>query len=793
MNSTSASPRWWDLPAASLLIVALVAAATRLVVTQWTDHLSIVQTIAFVGALAGMALGQSRFSPRLAGLIALAYGLFFVPWQLGMTMGRGIFWGERLTSLAGRLQIIISQLIKQEVVQDSLLFIVLMSALFWLLSVHAGYTLVRYGRAWHAILPTGMALFAIHSFDSLIARRAWYLAVYLFFSLVLVARVAYLQQHSRWQQSRTALPPHLGLDFIRFTLFAAALLVIFSWTAPALASTLPAAERAFQRIKQPYNEMRDRIDNAFASLRSSVGVVSDYYGSSVLLGRGNQLTDSQVFSVIGPPDIPSGSRLYWRAKVYDTYDGSQWQSTIAASRPFNPQDDLMPFSLEIGRWVGTFEFTTATYISTVFSPPQPLWVSRPAQAEVARNPDDTVDLIAFRATPAITPGQVYQVQASISNVTIADMLAAGTDYPEWIKERYLALPESITPRTHQLALDITAGLDTPYDKVIAITNFLRNNMTYNEVVPNRPNRQDSVDWFLFDIREGFCNYYASAEVVLLRSIGIPARMAFGYAQGERLEDGSYIVRQRDAHAWPEVYFHGLGWIEFEPTASQPVIARLAGDPTTASEFADPSPAEMDERDRFRLEEAELLREQRENRLINQQVGAGTNRTNIFYWGIPIAIAAFLMFFLWRTRDRINLQAFPIVLERSLLRVGVHPPNYLQLWARRAALSPLEKAYLEINNALKRLGSRPNATDTPAERARSLGQIVPDADPPAQKLVTEYQLATFSPQPADISTARQAGSEIRFLSYKTLLQRIITRFQKPPRTSRTWESRRFERK
>jgi len=107
---------------------------------------------------------------------------------------------------------------------------------------------------------------------------------------------------------------------------------------------------------------------------------------------------------------------------------------------------------------------------------------------------------------------------------------------------------------------------------------LRKNIDYSESVPPIPADQELIDWFLFDIRQGFCNYYASAEIIMLRSLGIPARLSVGYAQGEPIEDMSdaYLVRQRDAHAWPEVYFPSIGWVEFEPTASQPDISRLEG-------------------------------------------------------------------------------------------------------------------------------------------------------------------------------------------------------------------------
>ena len=313
-KSFSQDMRWWDLPAASLLLVAILTAASRLVATHWTEHLAIVQTIATIATLSGLALGQSRFSSRLAAFILIAYGLFVVPWQLGISINGDLPWLQRMDLLGTRLHVIILQLTNHAVVQDSLLFIVLMAVLFWVLGTMAGYTLTRHGHAWQAILPTGLALFVVHAFDALIAPRAWYLAVYIFFGLVLVARAAYLKQHESWQQSRTALPPHLGLDFIRFALLATALLVVLSWTAPAFASAIPAAEKVYTRIRQPWYEFRDRVDNAFASLRSSVGIVSDYYGDSVMLGRGNQLTGSQIFQVIVPSNAPTSLRFYWRAR-----------------------------------------------------------------------------------------------------------------------------------------------------------------------------------------------------------------------------------------------------------------------------------------------------------------------------------------------------------------------------------------------------------------------------------------------------------------------------------------------
>jgi transglutaminase-like putative cysteine protease len=147
-------------------------------------------------------------------------------------------------------------------------------------------------------------------------------------------------------------------------------------------------------------------------------------------------------------------------------------------------------------------------------------------------------------------------------------------------DEYLQLPGNITPRTRELASEIAAGLTTPYEIASAVTDYLRNNIEYTQSVETPPGNQERVDWFLFDYGKGFCNYYATAEVVLLRSLGIPARMSVGFAQGERetppvpanlppnvdpnflrseiSETSTYIVREKDAHAWPGSF--SRGWL-----------------------------------------------------------------------------------------------------------------------------------------------------------------------------------------------------------------------------------------
>lgn len=148
----------------------------------------------------------------------------------------------------------------------------------------------------------------------------------------------------------------------------------------------------------------------------------------------------------------------------------------------------------------------------------------------------------------------------------------------------LQLPQDLPVRVKQLAEDITSPYDTPYEKAKALEQYLKTKFPYN----NKPDlskgvSRDFVDRFLFEIKEGYCDYYSSAMVVMARSVGLPARWVKGYAPGERIQDqysrefqdpqasvgsgpGNYTVRNSDAHSWAEVYFSGIGWLQFEPTA-----------------------------------------------------------------------------------------------------------------------------------------------------------------------------------------------------------------------------------
>jgi hypothetical protein len=296
---------------------------------------------------------------------------------------------------------------------------------------------------------------------------------------------------------------------------------------------------------------------------------------------------------------------------------------------------------------------------------------------------------------------------------------------------------------------------------------------------------------LFDLKQGFCNYYSSAEIVLLRAAGIPARWAVGYAQGEfDPASGSYQVRQRDAHSWPEVYYPGIGWVEFEPTLSQPVLDRPFGDPLAEGENQnnldllnpDANPGLQDQEGFIRgLEEGRDVEVAGENAaLANPYITALILVAALALIGISL--------FAWRTRTKRSSRPLPVLLELGLSRIGVNSPKLLRRWSGLASLAPLPRAYHELNRALSRLGQPPKPFDTPAERGAALSNLLPKAAPQVGSVLDQYQKVTYSLYPGDILTAQVAARSVRNLSWLAWLNKLLSRWQDPRPRSKNSRAR-----
>ena len=158
----------------------------------------------------------------------------------------------------------------------------------------------------------------------------------------------------------------------------------------------------------------------------------------------------------------------------------------------------------------------------------------------------------------------YEADSDIATAAPAELRSAGRDHPLPITEQYLRLP-ALDPRVPQLAAQITKSAGDDFDKAAAIENHLRTRFGYTLQLPQSPVK-DPIANFLFERKQGHCEYFASAMAVMLRTLGIPSRVVTGFRSDEFNDlTGNYVVRAKDAHAWVEAYFPGYGWQTFDPT------------------------------------------------------------------------------------------------------------------------------------------------------------------------------------------------------------------------------------
>jgi len=265
-------------------------------------------------------------------------------------------------------------------------------------------------------------------------------------------------------------------------------------------------------------------------------------------------------------DIPEDRLHYglkWRGVSYDYYDGRAWtlrrreQQTVATQGRFYKLEESAMGSELMQQ---TF-FMEETLTNTVFAAHRALAVSTDA-GFLRRDSSDNL----FTQYPA--RGKTDYIVVSDTIIPDADKISDWTPVPDDIRTTWLQLPK-LDPRVMQLANDITRGYSRSFDKALAIETWLRSNYAYTQT-PHKTHGVseggDPLAVFLFDAREGYCEYFATAMTVMLRVIGIPARMAGGFSAGEyNPVGGSWTVRRKHSHIWTEAWFPPYGWIEFDAT------------------------------------------------------------------------------------------------------------------------------------------------------------------------------------------------------------------------------------
>jgi protein-glutamine gamma-glutamyltransferase len=335
---------------------------------------------------------------------------------------------------------------------------------------------------------------------------------------------------------------HLGAVIIGSTLIGLASLVLLphpsGWHPPGLGGNASGPGSPLQNSGDGSNE---------AAPRSA----QNYMRGAINLNSRGPLSRTRLVSV--PADSPE----LWAATVLYTYDGSFWgPSQALRHQAFRvPIDSAGDFDLRQGATPGA------------------------VPAHAARS--DTVrPLVASQVLPVIAPGQalsvhfdgtlIHDIGATVIPMPSRSFIASyvvhsNPDIVDPVTAEDTDLPASVPARVGQLAHRITSHSPTPESKVNAIESYLRKHERYRLDSPVPAAGRDAVDDFLFSSHEGFCEHFASAEAVLLRSVGVPARLVTGFTSGD--DHGlRRVFRGTDAHAWVQVNIGGESWVFSDPTA-----------------------------------------------------------------------------------------------------------------------------------------------------------------------------------------------------------------------------------
>jgi len=318
-----------------------------------------------------------------------------------------------------------------------------------------------------------------------------------------------------------------------------------------------------------------RISSGYLSAYSPSGEISTGFSDRVQLGRIGEIQQSTalVMHIQIDGDLAGALDLKWRGVTLNLFDGTAWSNPHEQHSLPRSTGGFFLLSLRNGNRQAT-EFRKAGHTihyrvlmepvssNVFFLAPTPLALEGNYRV-VTMDGGGAV----FDPDPE-HPVTTYEATSNIAEPTPGELRSAGQANPPEMLLNYLQLPP-LDPRVAQLATQITASESDDYDKAVAIERYLRSHFKYTLQL-SRTVPRDPLANFLFERKQGHCEYFASAMAVMLRTLQIPSRVVNGFRTGEFNDVTSqYLIRARDAHSWVEAYFPGYGWISFDPTPASP--------------------------------------------------------------------------------------------------------------------------------------------------------------------------------------------------------------------------------
>lgn len=695
---------WFALP---IYLVVISMYPLSLQHADWVESSAQLWWIALAGVLVGTLLGNGRMRLTRAVLAGSSIGMLAITLATTFASTGGATYRDRITQLAILVNNWITQVLAGEAASDPTVFVLFLGASVWSATFVGSFVLARSGRIWDAVIFNGACLVVNVS----VALTNLYpdLIVFTLAVLVLLVRIHIVNLQERWTRQNIVPSGEMDWRLLRGGLTWTTVLVIMALVTPRVGAA-EVLNGAWSTFEAPYKSAEAEWQRFFAGVSGPSRLKGVSFSESIRLGQSPNLGDRVIMTV----DAPSGR--FWRAVTYDFYTGAGWRTTESdkADKIAVPLTDREKFEAR---------FDIAVPNSNIL-----FAASEPQKADVPYQFYTGADKTYSTALRALNRSQAAGTYTVTSLVSVADkqtLRKVPPVYSDYIKSKYLQLPSSLPQRVKDLARRLMDNIPNAYDRAEAVETFLRSPpYSYSAQVKAPPPGRDPVDYFLFDLQKDFCEYFASAMVVMLREVGVPARLVEGFTTGTYdSASNTYVVRELNAHAWVEVYFPQYGWIEFEPTPSQPPFPRPDAAVSNSDGFTGPAGGDTS---------GNGSSPDRPNRAEDQinadEAGGGFSGDTVL-----TAVRAI------DPRPALALLALLLV----MLALAVARFNW-----RFRRYGPIESAWGKTRLLASYAGYPPHPSQTTYEFASSLGAAIPQTHDPVQSLAKARVLERYSTQGAD---------------------------------------------
>ncbi len=552
---------WEDWLTFAVAVITFAAIGHSLDQANWVEGMPpFIPTV-----IAGLAIGMLTARIRLHAFAIHPFGLLagsIVVALVAQAYADGPTLADRLADFRVRMVEWFHIVRAGDISNDNLPFVTLVQGTAWLAAYLAAWSIFRWQNAWLALLPGGFILLTNISF--LKGQPTGAFVVFLFGAIILISRV-HLQKHlARWRAEGVDYPEFISLSLIQLTVTVASVLVVIAWWLP-LGNQARAAESIFDTLVRPLTSQSDQLVRLFHNIDSRRGANLHTFGNTLPIQGDVALGTRRLF------EVNSAQAGLLRATSYEVYTGNGWKAAPRESARVDARElavDARSAAYQ-ARITAILRVKLLSSESTILTPGVPLAANLDTRVDTA--PGQAADIERMRSRVALGPEDTYNSFGSISTATAAQLDAAGTAYPEWVTARYLQLPDTLPQSVREETRRIIAesGARTPYQQAKAIEAYLRT-FPYDLTVPAPPPGRDAAEFLLFELKRGYFDYQSTAMCVMLRTAGIPCRIAVGYVLTPGSgEETLYTVRKSDAYSWVEVFFPAYGWVEFNPTSDRP--------------------------------------------------------------------------------------------------------------------------------------------------------------------------------------------------------------------------------